>query len=224
MKLSSQLPLAAYIRVSTAGQAASGIGLDAQRQTIKEAATASGFEVGGWHEDAGRSGATMRRRTGLQAALADVKAGRVGGIVVAKIDRLGRSSADVLGLVERAQLEGWRLVALDVGLDTTTPAGELVASALAMAARFEYRRISERQREKHAQLRRLGRARGRETAPRKIADRIVRLRDGGASWQAIADRLERDKVPTPRGGTAWRPSSVRSAYLTRKRELAAQGT
>lgn len=113
-------------------------------------------------------------------------------------------------------------MALDVGLDTTTPAGGLVAAALAMAARFEYRRISERQREKHDQLRRLGRARGREATPRKIADRIVRLRDRGASWQAIADQFERDKVPTPRGGTAWRPSSVRSAYLTRQRELAAQ--
>ena len=222
MKPSAQLPLAAYVRVSTAGHAASGIGLDAQRQTISEAATAGGFEVGAWHEDAGRSGATMKRRNGLQEALADVEDGRAGGIVVAKIDRLGRSSADVLGLVERAQREGWRLVALDVGLDTTTPAGELVAAALAMAARFEYRRISERQREKHDQLRRLGRARGRKAAPREVADRIVRLRDGGASWQAIADQLEREKVATPRGGATWRPSSVRSAYLTRKRELALQ--
>src|SRR5204862_6448271 len=105
-----------------------------------------------------------------------VKAGTAGGIVVAKIDRLGRSSADVLGLVERAQRERWRLVALDVGLDTTTPAGELVAAALAMAARFEYRRISERQLEKHETLRRLGRPRGREATPREISDEIVHLR------------------------------------------------
>jgi hypothetical protein len=106
-------------------------------------------------EDAGRPGATMHRRAGLQAALAEVKTATVDGIVVAKIDRLGRSSADVPGLVERAQREGWRLVALDVGLDTTTPAGELVAAALAMAARFEWRRISGRQHEKVAALRRI---------------------------------------------------------------------
>lgn len=223
MKPSRQtLPLAAYTRVSTAGQAASGIGLEAQRKAISDAANSGGFSVGAWHEDAGRSGATMRRRSGLQAALAQVKAGEVGGIVVAKIDRLGRSSADVLGLVEQAQKEGWRLVALDVGLDTTTPAGELVAAALAMAARFEYRRISERQVEKFQALRRLGRPRGRESAPRDLADRIVKLRDAGSSWQAIADKLEREKVPTPRGGASWRPSSVRSAYVTRHRELGAQ--
>jgi DNA invertase Pin-like site-specific DNA recombinase len=141
---------------------------------------------------------------------------------VARIDRLGRSSADVLGLVERAQREGWRLVALDVALDTSTPAGELVVAAVAMAARFEYRRISERQREKHEELRRLGRPRGRATAPTAIADRIIRLREKGWTWQAVADELEREGVPTARGGASWRPSSVRAAYVTRTRELAAQ--
>ena len=40
-----------------------------------------------------------------------------------------------------------RLIVLDAGLDTSTPAGEMVLTALAMAARFEHRRISERQTE-----------------------------------------------------------------------------
>ncbi len=215
------LPLAAYTRVSTAAQAASGLGLEAQRRAIAEVAEGGSFAVSVWHEDAGRSGASMERRSGLQGVLADVKAGRVGGLVVAKIDRLGRSSADVLGLVERAQREGWRLVALDVGLDSTTPAGELVAAALAMAARFEYRRISERQTEKHDALRRAGRPRGRAAASREVADRIASLRGSGLSFAGIAETLERDRVPTARGGSAWRASSVRSAYLTRERERAA---
>ena len=183
-----------------------------------------GFEIGSWHEDAGRSRASMLRRPGLQAALAEVAAGRAGGIVCAKIDRLGRSSADVLGLVEQAHREGWRLVVVDVGLDTTTASGELVAAALAMAARFEWRRISERQREKHTELRRLGRRRGREAVPTAIADRIVAERDRGSAWQAIVNRLDADRVPTARGGAAWRPSSTRSAYLTRRAEIKAQAS
>lgn len=214
--------LAAYVRVSTAGQAASGLGLDAQCRAIRDHADAHGVTIGAWHEDAGRSGATTRKRPGLAAALEDVRSGRTGGIIVAKVDRLGRSAADVASLVERAQREGWRLVALDVGLDLGTPAGELVANALGMAARFEWRRISERQREKHAELRRQGRPRGRAAVPAQVADRIRALRDKGASWQAIANALEADRVPTARGGTAWRPSSVRSAYLARGLELAAQ--
>ena len=157
------LPLGAYLRVSTAAQAKSGIGLDAQRRAIEDAAHTQGLTIGGWFEDAGRSGARAHNRPGLQAALVEIEAGRIGGIMAAKIDRLGRSSADVMGLVERAQRKGWRIVALDVGLDTTTPAGELVAAALAMAARFEYRRITERQLDKHAELRRQGRPRVRRS-------------------------------------------------------------
>jgi DNA invertase Pin-like site-specific DNA recombinase len=127
-----------------------------------------------------------------------------------------------MGLVERAHREGWRLICLDVGLDTTTASGELVAAALSMAARFEWRRISERQLEKHDQLRRLGRPRGRASVERALADRIVRERDSGMSWTELARMLNAEGVPTARGGQSWRPSSVRSAYLTRRAELAAQ--
>ena len=218
----NERPLAAYIRVSTVAQADSGVGLEAQKRAIRTAATTQGVVIDGWFEDAGRSGARADNRPGLQAALADVEAGRLGGIIVAKIDRLGRSSADVMGLVERAQRRGWRIIALDVGLDSTTPAGELVAAALAMAARFEYRRISERQLEKHAELRRQGRPRGRTSVSPEIADRIRIMRDGGATLHGIAQRLNEEGVPTARGGAAWRPSSVRSALVTRERELAAQ--
>jgi DNA invertase Pin-like site-specific DNA recombinase len=213
--------LAAYIRVSTVAQAASGIGLAAQRLAILEASQVQGFEIASWHEDAGKSGATITRRAGLRAALGEVAAGRVGGIVVAKVDRLGRSSADVTGLVERAQREGWRLLALDCGLDTTTPAGELVAAALAMAARFEWRRISERQREKHDQLRRQRRPRGQPATPVLLADRIISLRDAGLTYARIAETLNHERVPTTRGGRRWEPATARSAEITRRRELAA---
>ena len=142
--------------------------------------------------------------------------------MVAKIDRLGRSSADVLALVEQAEREGWRIVALDVGLDTTSPAGELLATALAMAARFEWRRISERQREKHDELRRRGRPRGRPAALPEVATRIISMRDEDATWQAIADALNHEGVPTTRGGAKWRPSSVRSAHLAAERERQAR--
>jgi DNA invertase Pin-like site-specific DNA recombinase len=217
----SGLPLVPYVRVSTSAQAASGIGLDAQRQAIREHAQANGLELAAWQEDAGRSGATMTRRAGLKAALAEVEAGRAGGIIVAKIDRLGRSSADVLGLVERAQREGWRLVALDVGLDSTTPAGELVAAALAMAARFEWRRISERQREKHDALRRAGRPRGRAAASSEVAGLAAALRSEGLTFAAIAEELERRQVPTVRGGSRWFPATVRSVLRTHELERAA---
>jgi len=194
----------------------------AQRETIEQASRLHGFVVASWHEDAGRSGASMRRRPGLAAALAEIEAGRAGGIVCAKVDRLGRSAADVLTLAERAQREDWRLVCLDVGLDTATPAGELVLMALSMAARFEFRRISERQCEKHAELRRQGRPRGRPSVTPAVADRMIALRAEGWSLRRIGAHLAETGVVPPQGGRSWYAGSVRAAVFARERERAAQ--
>ena len=49
-----------------------------------------------------------------------------------------------------------------------------------------------------------------------LAERIEALRDAGLSLQAIADRLNADGIPTPRGGEVWRPSSVQSALGYRR--------
>jgi DNA invertase Pin-like site-specific DNA recombinase len=62
-----------------------------------------------------------------------------------------------------------------------------------MAARFEWRRISHRQREKFDELRRQGRKRGRPATPTDVADRIVAMRDDGATYQKIAEPSERHK-------------------------------
>jgi len=220
--VTNQLPLAAYSRVSTHGQAESGLGIRAQKRQITEAADAHGFTVGTWHADEGRSGASMRNRPGLQEALTEVREGRAGGIVCAKLDRLGRSTADMFTLVEEAQKKGWRLVAIDAGLDTTTTAGEIVAMALAMAARFEWRRISERQHEKFRELRKEGRPRGRPAVPAKVADRIIGMRDQGMTYRAIAEKLTVESVPTARSATVWHFTTVRSAEKARKQELSAQ--
>jgi DNA invertase Pin-like site-specific DNA recombinase len=102
---------------------------------------------------------------------------------------------------------------LDLQLDTTTPVGRFTAVMLANAAEFERRQIGERTRvalaAKKARGERLGRPR---QTPQKLVDRVVRERDAGSTWQAIADRLNDDHVPTQRGGTAWRVSSVQRLY------------
>jgi hypothetical protein len=139
--------------------------------------------------------------------------------VVAKVDRLGRSAGEVLTLVERANREGWRLVALDAGLDSATPSGQLVTGVLACAAAFEHGRISERQHEKFAVLRRLERPRGRPPARRDVADRILRMRADGVTFRRIAETLNAGAIATPQGGRAWTAASVRSAAITRQREV-----
>ena len=120
---------------------------------------------------------------------------------------------DFAGLVEQARREGWNLVALDLGVDLSTPSGEFLASVMASAAQWERRIIGQRTREalavKKAQGVQLGRPR---SIPAKLAGRIVRMRASGMTLQAICDRLNADEIPTARDGRLWRPTSLRAVH------------
>jgi hypothetical protein len=41
----------------------------------------------------------------------------------------------------------------------------------------------------------------------------VSERDAGKTWQAVADGLTADDVPTARGGVRWQPATVRNVYV-----------
>ena len=133
-----------YIRVSTSEQADSGAGLEAQRAAIRSEAERRGWQLVHVFEDAGASGKSLNGRRGLQRALEAIEAGTAEGLVVAKLDRLSRSLLDFAALMERARKGGWNLIALDLGVDTSTPAGEMMASVLATFAQFERRLIGQR--------------------------------------------------------------------------------
>ena len=122
--------VAGYVRVSTSEQADSGAGLEAQRAAITSEAERRGWELVHIHEDAGASGKSLSGRPGLLEALEAVERGDAQALVVAKLDRLSRSLLDFAGLMERARKRGWSLVALDLGVDTSTPSGEMMASVL----------------------------------------------------------------------------------------------
>ena len=198
----------AYTRVSSEEQAASGAGLAAQRAAILAEADRRGWHVVGVVEDAGFSGKNLQR-PGIIAALDALRHHRADTLVVAKLDRLSRSMLDFAAIMDRATREHWALVALDLGVDTTTPSGEMMANVLATFAQFERRLISERTKDalrvKKAQGVRLGRDRA---VPPEIAERIRRKRATGASLSSIADGLNLDEVPTARGGKRWWPSTI----------------
>lgn len=201
-----------YTRVSTDEQHASGAGLAAQHAAIRAEADRRGWElvdiVG---EDAGASSATLER-AGLAAALARLDAGDVDVLVVAKLDRLSRSVAQGAEVMERAKRRGWSLVALDFGLDTTTPAGEMVANVILSTAQYERRLIGQRTREALAAKREQGVRLGRpQVLPDAVVRRIVDEHAAGRSLRSIAAALESDGIPTARGGAVWHASSIRAA-------------
>src|SRR5215467_4612695 len=64
-----------YVRVSTAEQADSGAGLEAQRAAISAEAERRGWRLVQVYEDAGASGKSLNGRPGLQEALQAVETG-----------------------------------------------------------------------------------------------------------------------------------------------------
>jgi len=199
-----------YVRVSTEGQHESGAGLAAQESAIRAEAGRRGWDLELISEGHGVSGASADRPA-LAAALARLDAGEADVLVVAKLDRLSRSVAHGAEVMDRAKRRGWSLVALDFGLDTTTPAGEMVAAIVLATSQYERRLIGQRTREALAAKRAAGVRLGRPQAlPDDVVARIVAERGEGRTLTAIGAGLEADGVPTARGGAAWHASTVRA--------------
>lgn len=201
-----------YVRVSTDEQADSGAGLAAQRTAVVAEAERRGWSLLAIHEDA-LSGKSMAR-PGLAAALASVESGEAAGIVVAKLDRLSRSLKDFADLMAHAQAGRWNVVALDLGVDLSTAAGEFMAHVMASAAQWERRIIGQRTKEALAVKKSMGVRLGRPPAlPEPVCERIKKAHRAGKGWSAIARELNEEQVPTGHGGAKWWPSTVRSVVV-----------
>jgi DNA invertase Pin-like site-specific DNA recombinase len=188
---------------------ANGVGLDAQRATIEAECDRRGWQPVRIEEDV-LSGCNLNR-PGLQRALDACRTGKVAGVVVAKLDRLSRSLANFATLVEQARRKGWNFVALDLGVDLSTPSGEFLASVMASEAQWERRIIGQRTKGALAVKKTQGVRLSRPASiPEKLAKRIVEMRASGMTLQAICDTLNAQQVPTARGGRMWRPTSLRA--------------
>lgn len=149
-----------YARVSTADQDA---GLEAQIRDLKAA---------GCEEIFSERVSAIAQRDQLAAAMRFIRKGDI--LVVTKLDRLARSTSDLLKIITDLEQRGVGLIVLSMGgrqIDTTSPTGKLLLVNLAAIAEFELGLLKERQREGIAKARRDGRYTGRKpTAKAKAAD------------------------------------------------------
>lgn len=194
-----------YLRVSTDEQVDSGAGLAAQRAAIEMEASKRDWTLRVVEE--GASAKDLKRPV-LTAVLQSLDSGGAQVLVVTKVDRLSRSVGDFAQLLDRARAKGWSLVCLDLGVDTTTPSGELMANVVVSAAQYERRLIGARTRDALAVRKAEGVRLGRPPVlSRGTVQRIVEERRGGATLTSIARGLDEQQVPTAQGGRWW-PSTV----------------
>jgi DNA invertase Pin-like site-specific DNA recombinase len=136
----------------------------------------------------------------VQEALRTLAAGEAKALVVVKLDRLSRSMIDFAAVMAKAQKQNWALVALDVAVDSSRPAGEAMVHMLATFAQFERRLIARRARDALAVKKASGVRLGRPPSlPDAVVRRIQRQRGRGDSFRKIAVDLNEARVPTAEG-------------------------
>jgi hypothetical protein len=143
----------------------------------------------------------------LALALERIAAADASVLLLARLADAAGSLRELAALLAWLAAAGADLVALDVGLDTAAPAGQSTLAVVRELARWEREPPPGRP------------PRGRPGLARhspELAARIAAMRERGMSLQAIADALNEEGVPTHRGGTLWRPSSVQSALGYRR--------
>ncbi|MEA2255570.1 MAG: hypothetical protein QOG35_1615 [Solirubrobacteraceae bacterium] len=212
--------MVAYVRVSTDEQALSGLGLEGQEAALQRAADYRGFELVDVARDEGVSGSTIERE-GLGWALQLIADRQADGLLVAKLDRLTRSMRDFCEVVDWFEEAEAALVVLEPDVDTSTSSGRAVAHVMVAFAEMERRMIGDRTRAALAAKRERGEAIGRPALADRpeLVSRIKAMREtgDGMSYQAIADQLTAEGVPTARGAARWSASSVQVTLGWRRR-------
>jgi DNA invertase Pin-like site-specific DNA recombinase len=121
--------VALYVRVSSARQDTAS-----QEPDMKRWADSQDSPVV-WYRDT-FTGKTMDR-PGFNKMVKAIEEGKVSGVVVWRLDRLGRTAKGLTALFEDFTARKVNLVSIKDGLDLTTPAGRLMANVLASVAAYE---------------------------------------------------------------------------------------
>ncbi|WP_142098615.1 recombinase family protein [Pseudonocardia cypriaca] len=226
--------LIAYVRVSTERQA-ERFGPAAQRAAIREWAKATGARIARFVEDA-TSGA-LSEREGLGEVLAEIRAGTVAGVVVARLDRFSR---DML-VQEHLMSDVWGLggevysTAPDENNlrdDPDDPSRKLIRRMLGAVVEYDREMTLLRLRNgRRAKAKAGGFAYGsppfgytavngklrRSKDEQATLRQMLALAADGASTRAIADQLNAAGRPAKRGGP-WSSAAVARVLRTNTRK------
>ena len=137
----------AYVRVSIVKQNEAR-----QREALKE------YDIDRWFIE--KASGKDTKRPELQAMLDYIREDDT--VYVEEFSRLGRSTADLLSIVQRIEDTGAKFISIKENFDTKTPAGKLQMTMMAAIAEFERAMILERQGEGIAIAKREGKYKGRK--------------------------------------------------------------
>jgi DNA invertase Pin-like site-specific DNA recombinase len=173
---------ALYLRVSTDGETTEN-----QRLVLAEVAERRGWTVVATYDDQGVGGGKAReQRAGFDRMLKDAARRRFDILLVAAIDRLGRSTATVSAALEELGAAGVRPYSHREGMDGTTAYGRAMLNMASVFAELERELIRDRVKAGLARVRAEGRRLGRPRVAEAVKARVVTLRAAGGSLRGVA--------------------------------------
>lgn len=172
-----------YARVSTHDQQT----LPLQIRTMRDYAAQRGWTIALQVKEVGSGAAQREQREKLLDA---ARRREIDVALVWRLDRWGRSVADLLATLQELQHLGVGFVSLTEALDLTTPSGRAMAALLAVFAEFEREILRERVRAGLAEARLNGARLGRPATAAKKATEVQKLHRAGISKAEIARRLD----------------------------------
>jgi DNA invertase Pin-like site-specific DNA recombinase len=184
-----------YLRVSTDGQTTEN-----QRRELEAVAARSGWEIVGFYEDAGISGAKGRdKRPAFDRLLKDATGRKINMIAAWSVDRLGRSLQDLVGFLGELQAVGCHLYLHQQALDTTTPSGRAMFQMCGVFAEFERAMIVDRVKAGLARARAKGLKMGRGVIKPDEHGNVARSKDE-MRWGMSKAKLEERILSLHKGG------------------------
>jgi len=172
-----------YARVSTHDQQT----LPLQLHAMRDFAAKRNWTIAVQIKEVG-SGASERELR--QQLLAAARRREIDVVLVWRLDRWGRSVADLVGTLQELQHLGVGFVSLTEALDLTTPTGRAMAGLLAVFAEFEREILRERVRAGLAHARQNGKRLGRPPSAAHKAAQVRKLNRDGLSKSEIARRIK----------------------------------
>ncbi len=163
-----------YARVSTSQQ-----NLDIQKKTLKDA----GVKSTRIFSDKATGSNTDRK--GLDLLRVKVEEGDV--ILVTKLDRLGRDTADMINLIKEFDVMGVPVRFIDDGISTEGTMGKMVVTILSAVAQAERQRILERTNEGRIEAKAKGIKFGRKRSVDR--DQVLDMKGQGISATQISRQL-----------------------------------
>jgi len=219
---------AIYCRVSTEEQAMEGYSIRGQTEKLKAYVSAKSWAIYDVYLDEGISGKNITERPAINRMIDDIKSGNVKNVVIFKLDRLTRSVADLMYLIDLFKQYNCAFNSLSESIDTSTASGRMFIKIIGIFAEFERENIGERVR--------LGKERkareGYTTSSRyqsfgydrELGERVQRINKNEAatvrrifdmyvnqnvSMAQIAKALNKEKIKS-KTGAAWSTGSIKS--------------